>query len=166
MWFVLIQLNSGFPHEFTGDSPWLMPHAMPELCPGSSVTVLAGAGQGSMFWLARPWLSYQYRSLLTQFHRADGVSWTSWLEPGTWALSGVLLTGSRGLPHMEQEQGWGWKGAGEFGWGGKSHLWHTGKPQQAGVEARGPSQSFPCSLSAGMITLPVSAGRTWQPPSH
>lgn len=83
-----------------------------------------------------------------------------------WALSGVLLPGSTGSPHMEQEQEWGWKGAGEFGRRGNSNLWHPGKPQQAGVEARGPSQSFPRSLSAGMITLPVSAGRTWHPPSH
>lgn len=57
---------------------------------------------------------------------------------------------------------------GEFGWREKSDLWQPGKPQQAGVEAGGPSQSFSCSLSAGMIALPlpVSTGRTWHPPSR
>lgn len=46
-------------------------------------------------------------------------------------------------PHVEQEQGWGWKGVGEFGWGGKSDLWHAGKPQQAGWRREDPLSLFP-----------------------
>lgn len=84
-----------------------------------------------------PCFSYQYRFLLRWSCRVEGVSDTHRLEPGTWAFSGALTSSA-----ASSRQGPGARvrlEGSEGMWRGKSDLWQAGKPQQAGVEAGGPS---------------------------